>query len=474
MLNFAIQTNNKLIMLLMKKFYLLSSLFFLAAVTASAQGEVADKSYTLTKNRVIYLTCDTMTVDPAYPADTLYWNANTLQNPFNDAGMALNGMDATDWNYQVAFRTDYTDPETGFTINRGYYRGITLMETTLGLYGTYQTLEGEEFDYSAGYKNLKKAILYFVPLPNAKCASHGYNYNHDRLPSNGGRIEAQYMNVDGTPKSNNAYRDATIGTTLVSGGTPCEVDAEHPEGMSYDEYLYTLSDCPLNYEALDDDAFITGYNAACITIDKPFKLAVDLTNAQRSSKYEDQVEDGKPTEFVKMPIDGLDELEMSYYFADVKDSWPFDREPTEEEVGTYTSATGYNLSTQRFGKKVAWSADTPIKVGIKRRLYLVGIGLLCGTEGAQTEYLNAGDYNVVPAFTTEKIAAFGNTVSGDLPADPWADRRIGKAHGGQQDAIATVLSGSPAEAPLYNLQGQRVDASHKGIVVRNGKKVVNK
>ena len=41
---------------------------------------------------------------------------------------------------------------------------------------------------------------------------------------------------------------------------------------------------------------------------------------------------------------------------------------------------------------MAWSADTPIKVGIKRRLYLVGIGLVCGTEGAETEYLNAGDY----------------------------------------------------------------------------------
>lgn len=457
----------------MKKFYLLTSFLTFGFLAASAQ-DAGDKSYTLTKNRVIYLTCDTVTVDPAYPTDTLYWNANLLQNPFNDAGMALNGQDATDWNYQVAFRTDYTDPETGFTLNKGYYRGITLMETTLGLYGKYQTLEGEEFDYSAGYKNLKKAILYFVPLPNAKCASHGYNFNHDRLPSNGGRIEAQYMNPDGTAKSNNAYRDTSLGTTMISGGTPCEVDTDHPDGLSYDEYYYDLTNCPLNYTALDDDAFITGWNAACITIDKPFKLAVDLTNAQRSTKYEDQVEDGKPTEFIKMPIDGLEELETAYYFADVNDSWPFDREPTAEEVGTYTSATGYNLSTQKFGRKVAWSADTPIKIGVKRRLYLVGIGLICGTEGAETEYLNAGDYNVVPAFTTEKIAAFGNTVSGDMPDDPWANRRIGNAHSGDSQGIATVLGGFPAETQLFNLQGQRVSLQHKGIIVRNGKKMVNK
>ena len=455
----------------MKRFFTLISLMMFGLAATFAQDETADKSYTLTKNRVIYLTCDTMTVDPAYPTDTLYWNASMLQNPFNDAGMPLNGMDATDWNYQVAFRNDYTDPETGFTLNKGYYRGITLMETTLGLYGKYTTLEGEEFDYSAGYKNLKKAILYFVPLPNAKCASHGYNFNHDRLPSNGGRIEAQYMNADGTAKSNNAYRDATIGTTLVSAGTPCEVDADHPDGFSYDEYYYYLTDCPLNYTALDDDDFITGWNAACITIDKPFKLSVDLTNPLRSTKYEDQVEEGKSTEFTKMPIDGLEELETTYYFADVNDSWPFDREPTEEEIGTYTSATGYNLATQKWGKKVNWSADTPIKIGIKRRLYLVGIGLICGTEGAETEYLNAGDYNIVPTFTTEKIAAFGNTIAGELPNDPWADRRIGNKQ--QQDGINDVSNFKSQFSNLYNLHGQRVSTNHKGIVVHNGHKYIH-
>lgn len=451
----------------MKKIYALTAFLMFGFGAASAQDEVADKTYTLTKNRVIYLTCDTVTVDPAYPEDTLYWSASDLQNPFNEAGMPLGGVDATDWNYQVAFRNNYTDPETGFTLNRGYYRGITLMEDKLGLHGTYMTLEGEEFDYSAGYKNLKKVILYFVPLPNAKCASHGYNYNHDRLPSNGGRVEAQYMNPDGTIRSNNAYRDATIGTTLVSGGTPCEVDADHPEGLSYDEYLYTLTDCPLNYSVLSDDAFITGYNAALVTIDQPFKLAVDLTNSLRSTKYADQVEDGKPTEFVKMAIDGLTEVEMSYYFAEASDSNP----TTDNPDADYTSATGYNAYTDKWGKKVNWSADMPIKVGIKRRLYLVGIALVCGTDGAETEYLNVGDYNSAKVFTTEPLAAFGNVVSEELPEEPWADRRIGGA-GQQEDGIHSVASKANAPA-VFNLQGQRVSLTHKGIVVSNGRKYVN-
>lgn len=447
--------------MLMKKLFTLLSLLALGTAASYAQ----DHAYTLQRNRVIYLTCDTMTIDPAYPTDTLYWNANMLQNPFNDAGMALGGMDATDWNYQVAFRNNYTDPETGFTLNRGYYRGITLMEDKLSLYGTYMTLEGEEFDYSNGFKNLKKVILYFVPLPNAKCTSHGYNFNHDRLPSNGGRVEAQYMNDDGTIRSNNAYRDASIGTKLVSGGTP---DPSQPDGWSYDEYYYDLSNCALNYSALSDDAFITGYNAALVTIDQPFKLSVDLTNSLRSTRYDDQVEDGKPTEFIKMPIDGLTELEMSYYFAEANDCNP----TTDNPEADYTSATGYNAYTNKWGKKVNWSADMPIRIGIKRRLYLVGIALVCGTDGAQTEYVNMGDYNTIPTFTTEPQAAFGNAVAGELPEEPWANRRIGNA---VQDGILTVPAESDlhSDSPFYNLQGQRVSASHRGLVVRNGRKFIN-
>ena len=56
----------------MKRFFTLISLMMFGLAATLAQDETADKSYTLTKNRVIYLTCDTMTVDPAYPTDTLY------------------------------------------------------------------------------------------------------------------------------------------------------------------------------------------------------------------------------------------------------------------------------------------------------------------------------------------------------------------------------------------------------------------
>ncbi|MBQ8065237.1 MAG: hypothetical protein IJ200_06240 [Prevotella sp.] len=456
----------------MKKIFTLTVLFAFCLVTFAQEG---DKAYTLTKNRVIYLTCDTMTVDPAYPDEPLSWSSNFLANQFNAAGMALTGGESTDWNYQIAFRNDYTDPETGFTLNKGYYRGITLMDNKLGLYGTYLDENGVEYDYSSGYKNLKKVVLYFVPLPNAKCASHGYNYNHDRLPSNGGRIEAQYMNPDGTAKSNNAYRDPSVGTTLVHGGTPCEPSTEHPDGLSYDEYYYTLTDCALNYEAVSDDAFITGYNAALVTIDQPFKMAVNLENKSRSTAYDTEVEsESKKTEFSKKPIDGLTELEMNYYFADINDCWPYyERDPNPEEVGTATSATGYNAapSAGKWGKKVAWSSDTPIKIGIKYRLYLIGIALVCATDGAETEFVNTGDFTQECAFTTEKTAAFGNPVEGNMPEDAWEGRRWGNK---VDAAVRTITVQTAADAPVYNLQGQRVSTDTKGLLVREGKKFVNK
>lgn len=43
------------------------------------------------------------------------------------------------------------------------------------------------------------------------------------------------------------------------------------------------------------------------------------------------------------------------------------------------------------------------------------------------------------------------------------------------DGINGIVSDKAAKnAPVYNLSGQRVDSSYKGVVIRNGKKFVNK
>jgi hypothetical protein len=35
-----------------------------------------------------------------------------------------------------------------------------------------------------------------------------------------------------------------------------------------------------------------------------------------------------------------------------------------------------------------------------------------------------------------------------------------------------AAAAAPSAAPAYNLQGQQVDSSYKGIIIRNGKKIL--
>ena len=42
------------------------------------------------------------------------------------------------------------------------------------------------------------------------------------------------------------------------------------------------------------------------------------------------------------------------------------------------------------------------------------------------------------------------------------------------DGISTIKAETTTDAPVYNLQGQRVDASYRGVVIKNGKKAIQK
>ncbi len=44
---------------------------------------------------------------------------------------------------------------------------------------------------------------------------------------------------------------------------------------------------------------------------------------------------------------------------------------------------------------------------------------------------------------------------------------------GDNAGIANITVDANANAPLYNLQGMKVDSSYKGIVIQNGKKLIN-
>ena len=54
----------------MNRIFTLTTLLLVSLVIFAQE----DKSYTLTKNRVIYLTCDTVTIDPEFPEEPLEWS----------------------------------------------------------------------------------------------------------------------------------------------------------------------------------------------------------------------------------------------------------------------------------------------------------------------------------------------------------------------------------------------------------------
>lgn len=54
------------------------------------------------------------------------------------------------------------------------------------------------------------------------------------------------------------------------------------------------------------------------------------------------------------------------------------------------------------------------------------------------------------------------TINADLPELPVVE------------GISTIKAETTTDAPVYNLQGQRVDASYRGVVIQNGKKAIQK
>lgn len=67
-----------------------------------------------------------------------------------------------------------------------------------------------------------------------------------------------------------------------------------------------------------------------------------------------------------------------------------------------------------------------------------------------------GEVTLTP---TNGFQFFAITINADLPV---------------VDGISTIKAETTTDAPVYNLQGQRVDASYRGVVIQNGKKAIQK
>lgn len=410
-------------------------------MASSAFGQI-----NLDKTKVIYTTTDTITSDEG---EAITFSSSSLVNGFNAAGLALDGTDTKDNGFFVAFRNDYTDPETGFTMPKGYYRGAEC-QGTWSLYGKFvNPTTMETIDDSKGFTNLKKVILYIVPAGYYVSNENGYNAaNWQTLFS--GRVQARYCHPDSANAvrvTNQAYREVTASRT----------DYNSEDWKNCVSVLSGIN----NWSILEDNAFTVGYNGAYITMDAPYKISVDLTNSASTDDL-DAILSDKMSDFTKLNMSENAEADMVYYFANVKDC-----SSSADAADASPSSTGYNLYAGRWGHKVNWSTKTPIQVEVKKGLIVVGIALVSATDGAEKEYLDASA-GPTAAWSADADVAYGTKVT-SMPAEPWGDRRIGNATG-----ITNINAVEDAvNAPLYNLAGQRVSDSYQGIVIQNGKKFFN-
>lgn len=410
----------------------MKKIFTLAAASLFAFAASAQVTFkTLDKTLVFYLTNDTVSTQTAVIEDpdtgeeieatvAKPWDISSMIGAFNACGIGL-AANTEDLGYTVKIRNNYTDNETGFSMPAGLYRGATCTRSRFTLQGNLN--DGSSFK---GFKNCSKMILYFIPVPTAWLADG--SISHQDYPT--GRVEATYLNDEGTAVSNTAYREIHISQRADPNNTETQV------------FQNTNI---LNFER---DAA----NPHFITVDQPYKLTVNLQNANDAQYYESLfAADDKKGEFVNLMADSATtEASMDYYFGDVTEIHPY----ADNAETTGSTATGYSVYDNKWSTKIAWTANTPISLAVKYRMYLVGAAVVSATEGAGSQFMNASE----------------------LANATWHD--AASAYGVYTDAsgISNVnaKANTDVNAPMYNLAGQRVSKSYKGIVIQNGKKFINK
>jgi len=401
----------------MKKFFTFAA--SLLVFSASAQYTVKN----LDKSLVFYLTNDTVSTqmgiyedpDTGEEVEGLVprpWNGASCVSAFNACGIGLqSGTD--DFNLNITIKNKYTDPENGFTIPAGVYRGVTLNKARLDLSGPLN--DGSTF---RAFTNAKSMILYFIPVPTT-WVSGGISLQD--FPT--GRIEAQYLNDSDTlgELSNLAYREAHISMTA----DPLESDTRVIKGVDL-----------VGFERDADDP-------TKIAVNQPFKWTVNLQNKKDASEYESLWADPetKQGEFVNYVLSPEEtEATIDYYFGRLDECRAY-----YDNDKIQSTATGYSCYDHKWCTKTPWTAETPIALKVKYRMYLVGAAVMSATDGAGVQYMNAADG--AKASWSDAAVAYGN-------------------HG--EEGIETIANDASMSNRIYNLNGQQLNTA-KGLCIQNGK-----
>ena len=265
-------------------------------------------------------------------------------------------------------------------------------------------------------------------------------------------------------------------------------------------------------EVLDQDVYIKG------------KIA--------SIKYEFSAQYGTATFFIS--ADGKDEFTFQCYSVYTLENKPWVEGNTQIKVGDEVIICGkvvnFKGTTPETASKLAYiyslngvtkneggseTPDTPNEITVAKALEIIaGLedgkktseeyivkGIVTAVEEISTSYGNAtfdiadnaGDATVLKVYrakdaegqkiTDENIVKVGDTVvvqgllqkyvKNDVVTPEVAQNGKILTVNGQSTGI-TIIKAVQAETPLYNLAGQRVDANYKGVVIKNGQKMIQK
>jgi hypothetical protein len=265
-------------------------------------------------------------------------------------------------------------------------------------------------------------------------------------------------------------------------------------------------------EVLDQDVYIKG------------KIA--------NIKYEFSAQYGTATFFIS--ADGKDEYTFQCYSVYTLENKPWVEGNTQIKVGDEViicgKVTNFKGTTPETASKQAYiyslngvtkneggseTPDTPNEITVAKALEIIaGLedgkktseeyivkGIVTAVEEISTSYGNAtfdiadnaGDATVLKVYrakdaegqkiTDENIVKVGDTVvvqgllqkyvKNDVVTPEVAQNGKILTVNGQSTGI-TIIKAVQAETPLYNLAGQRVDANYKGVVIKNGQKMIQK
>ena len=265
-------------------------------------------------------------------------------------------------------------------------------------------------------------------------------------------------------------------------------------------------------EVLDQDVYIKG------------KIA--------SIKYEFSAQYGTATFFIS--ADGKDDYTFQCYSVYTLENKPWVEGNTQIKVGDEViicgKVTNFKGTTPETASKQAYiyslngvtkneggseTPDTPNEITVAKALEIIaGLedgkktseeyivkGIVTAVEEISTSYGNAtfdiadnaGDATVLKVYrakdaegqkiTDENIVKVGDTVvvqgllqkyvKNDVVTPEVAQNGKILTVNGQSTGI-TIIKAVQAETPLYNLAGQRVDANYKGVVIKNGQKMIQK